>query len=64
MIFFVIIIIASISVLLAFWSLRNVMKMQEVKEAKKDLSKSKILYQSDSTFSSSETSKTPSKSQE
>lgn len=53
MIIAIVIFLVFVSVAAALWSLRNAQKMKEVHEAKDDLSKSKILYRSDSLSSSS-----------
>ncbi len=52
MIIIVIIIIALVSIGLAYISLRNLEKMKEIDAAKKELNKGKIIFHSDSSASS------------
>lgn len=50
MIFLVIVVLALVSIGLSLLSLRNTQKMHEVTNAKEDLSRSKILFQRDSSI--------------
>ncbi len=49
MLIFVIIALAILSVALAYKSLRSMQKLEEVGEAKKELTKGKVIFQNDSS---------------
>lgn len=53
MIIAVIVLIGVLSVLLSLWSLRGMLKHPEVKEAQKDLSTNRVVFQDSSSLDSS-----------
>jgi hypothetical protein len=57
MLYPIILIIVVISFLLAFRSLKQLQKMEKVNEAKKELRRGKVVFQSDSSSASPDSSK-------